>query len=177
MSIIHHHPRAGHLREATCLGVFLAIRFSIFGKKSFPFQVNLTSRAVKALRVPVLVECLHPAIAGFDRKLTSSALSLEHDLPILFTIHFAVFDVEASTTDRLVTLWAQEATRAERVVQGIHALPHDFSSTFSALWSEVFLVILLTQKLASLFDEAHAEQRTFTVGVWAVETARTPRLV
>jgi len=124
--------------------MFLAEGLSIFCIKAFAFQVLLTSRAVEALGVPVLIECFHPTIAWLDRKLTPVALSLEHGLPILFTVVFAVFHVEATAADRLIALRAQETTWTERVVQGIHALPHDFDSTFSALRSEVFLIILLT---------------------------------
>lgn len=106
--------------ETTRLGVFLAVRLSVLGEETLAFQVHLTGRAVETFRMPILRERFHPSIAGLNRELTTVALCLEQQRPIFRTIDFSIFVVEATGSNWLVTLTAQEAAHVESVLKRIY---------------------------------------------------------
>jgi len=68
----------GGCSEATSTSVLLAVRLSILCYKALTLQAHLTSRAVEALRVPVVLQSLNPAITWLNRELTTIALGLKH---------------------------------------------------------------------------------------------------
>lgn len=75
---------------ASCHSMLLTIRFATLSVEGLTLKVYLTSRAIEAFRMPVLVEGLHPAIARLNGELATIALSLEHGVPILLAVDVAV---------------------------------------------------------------------------------------
>jgi len=82
--------------------------------------------------MPVLVQCLDPAIAGLYGELAPVALGLEHGLPVFLAVILAFLHVEATTSYRLAAVSAQEALRMVGVLQGVHTLPHDCVAALAA---------------------------------------------
>lgn len=72
----------------------LAEGSSSFGKETLPLQVFLANRALEALGVVVVVQCLNPAVSGLDRKSTAYALGGEELVPVFLAVRHSVFEVE-----------------------------------------------------------------------------------
>jgi len=157
--------------------MFFAEGTSSLGIERLPFQINLTSRAIEALRMPVLIKSLNPTIARLNGELTTVALSLEHRLPIFFTVRLAIFHVEGTLADLAAALHAKETLGMVGVLQGIHALPHDGVSALLAARSEVLLVIFLAEQLTLLLNEADPDEGRLAVRVGAEEVIGAPGLV
>jgi len=64
------------------------------GKKALSFQILFACRAIKTLRVVIIIHSLHPFISRLNSKFTSMALYSEHFIPILVTVWSSIFQVE-----------------------------------------------------------------------------------
>jgi hypothetical protein len=127
--------------------------------------------------MPVLVECLDPAIAGFNWELTTIALSLEHGGPIFRAVDLAVLIVEATCTYWLMALTAQEATHVEGVLHCINHFPDNCTAAFSTPWCEILFIILFTIQLSLLFNKSNVNEWCMAVRIGADEMIWAPSLV
>jgi len=77
--------------------------------------------------VVVVVEGLHPPVAGLDREATGNALGGEQLVPVFLTVRQAVLQVEGAVSKDLVAVGAGEALGVEG---GRHRLQAVLSSHF-----------------------------------------------
>lgn len=127
--------------------------------------------------MPVLIECLHPAIAGLDGELAPEALGLEHLLPVFGAVDFAILNVEAASANRLVTLHTEEAVHVEGVFNGVNHLPNNGVSALATARGQVLLIVLLTVEVGLLLHESDAHQLHPALRVGAHEVAGAPGLL
>jgi hypothetical protein len=157
--------------------MLLAVRFTVLGEETLTFEVHLTRRAVETFRVPVLVECLDPTIARFNRELTSVTLSLEHRSPVFRTVDLAILIMETSSAYRLVALTAQEATHMKGVLHGVHHFANYSTTTLSATGCKILFVIFFAVQLSLLFHESNVDQWLTAVWIGTDEMVWAPSLV
>jgi len=103
-------------------GVAAAERLSRLDKELLALQVLLAQRAVEALAVVVVVEGLHPSVAGLDREAAGDALGREQLVPILLAVRKPVLEVERRIGEDLAAVSAHEALRVERAAHGLQAV-------------------------------------------------------
>jgi hypothetical protein len=155
----------------------LAIRLSALDEKTLTFEVHLAGRTVEAFRMPVLVQCLNPSIARFDRELTTVTLGLEHQRPILWTIDGSVFIVEASGSNRLMAFAAEEAVHVEGVLQCVDHFANDGTAALAAFRCEVLFVVPFAVELTLFLDEPDVDEWHSACGISTDEVIRAPGLV
>lgn len=65
-----------------------------FGEETLSFQIAFADSALEAIGVIVLIQRLHPPIAGGNGQSAANALGGEQIVPVLLAIGKAVFQVE-----------------------------------------------------------------------------------
>merc|ERR1711934_812525 len=90
-------------------GVAAAERLSRLDEELLALQVLFAQCAVEALAVVVVVEGLHPSVAGLDREAAGDALGREQLVPILFAVRQPVLEVERRVGEDLAAVSAHEA--------------------------------------------------------------------
>lgn len=108
--------------QTLTFGVAAAERLPRLDKELLAFQVLFAQRAVEALAVVVVVEGLHPSVAGLDREAAGDALGREQLVPILLAIGQPVLEVEGRVGEDLAAVGAHEALRVERAVHCLQAV-------------------------------------------------------
>lgn len=83
---------------------------------------SLSYSAVEALTVIVVVQCLHPTIAGLNGEATSIALGGEELIPIGLAVGIAILQEEGRVAKDLAALAAREALRMEVLANGVQAV-------------------------------------------------------
>lgn len=103
-------------------GVAAAERLSRLDEELLALQVLFAQCAVEALAVVVVVEGLHPSVAGLDREAAGDALGREQLVPILFAVRQPVLEVEGRVGEDLAAVGAHEALGVERAVHRLQAV-------------------------------------------------------
>lgn len=153
-----------------------------------------TYGAVEALTVVVVVQGLHPLVAGFDGESAGEALGREQFVPVGFAVRVAFLQEERAVAEQLATVGTLEALRMELLADGVQAV---------SLWNtfvekSVFLIVdlfrtnlnsgvalaadggqelleaVLAVQVTLLLHESDVGQRAFAVAVVADEVIRAP---
>lgn len=82
----------------------------------------LAYSAVEALTVIVVVQCLHPTIAGLNGEAASIALGGEELIPIGLAVGVAILQEKGRVAKDLAALAAREALRMEVLANGVQAV-------------------------------------------------------
>jgi hypothetical protein len=138
--------------------MFLAIGFSPLGTKLLPLQINLTARAVEALRVEVLAHGFNPFVSWFNREVTAGAHGLEHLGPVCFTVEFTLLNMELGASNWLITRSTQEAIRAEALVHCIYTFPNNSFVTFVTMRSKFSSIAILTVEDTTFVHKTNVQQ-------------------
>jgi hypothetical protein len=85
-------------------------------------QIKFTYSAIETLTVVIVIQCLNPSIAGFNREAAGEALCGEEFIPVRFTIGLAFLQEEWIVAEQFATISALEAFRMEFSADGIQAI-------------------------------------------------------
>ena len=88
--------------------MILAVWSASFCIETLTLQRSIAQRTPEAGGVVVVVDCLHPTIAGCDWEITGHTLRSEQFVPISFTIWQAIFQIERCVREYLFTVGAHE---------------------------------------------------------------------
>jgi len=102
--------------------VSLAKWFACLHKKTLTLQIFSAQRAVEALRVVVVVECLHPPVTRFDGEPAGDTLGREQLIPIFFAVRQAVLQVEGEVGEGLAAVGAAETLGVEVGAEGLQTV-------------------------------------------------------
>lgn len=81
-----------------------------------------TYGAVEALTVVVVVQGLHPLVAGFDGESAGEALGREQFVPVGFAVRVAFLQEERAVAEQLAAVGTLEALRMELLADGVQAV-------------------------------------------------------
>uniref|UniRef100_A0AAG5D770 Uncharacterized protein n=1 Tax=Anopheles atroparvus TaxID=41427 RepID=A0AAG5D770_ANOAO len=157
-------------------GVVFAERTATLGKEALSLEVlfaitingGMTYGAVEALAVVVVVQGLHPLVAGLDGESAGKALGGEQIVPVLLAVGIAFLEEERAVAELLAAVRALEALRMELLADGIQAI------ALRARRCQELLEAVLAVQVSLLLDETDVGQRTLAVSVVADEVIRTP---
>jgi len=103
-------------------GVAAAERLSRLHEELLTLEVLFAQCAVEALAVVVVVEGLHPSVAGLDREAAGDALGREQLVPILFAVWEPVLEVKGRVGEDLAAVGAHEALGVEGAAHRLQAV-------------------------------------------------------
>jgi len=96
--------------------------FSSFSIETFALHIFLAERAVEALWVVVVVECLHPPVTRLYGEPAGDALGREQLIPIFFAVRQAVLQVEGEVGEGLAAVGAAETLGVEVGAEGLQTV-------------------------------------------------------
>jgi len=126
--------------------------------------------------VVVVVEGLHPPVAGLDREATGNALGGEQLVPVFLTVRQPILQVEGAVSKDLVAVGAGEALGVEGGRHRLQAVPSYFFSALAAVRSKETTIAILTVKLAFFLNKADVLEGLPAGLHGAEEVVRTPGL-
>lgn len=145
-----------------------------FREEALSLEVLLATGAIEALTVVVIVQGLHPFVAGFDGESAGEALGGEQFVPVGFAIGIAFLQEERAISEQLSAVCTLEALRVELLADGVQAVTLDSGVALAAQGGQELLEAVLAIQIALLLDESDVGQRTLAVGVVADEVIRAP---
>jgi len=130
--------------RTSCTSMAFAVWSALSSKESFTLQSAVTDIASEAFRMPVSLQSLDPSVSGLDRKLTTSAFSLEQPLPIIEAVWVSILHMEGSSADWYLTFATDKALLVPGLLQSSYCVTHDREPTLGTSRSKVSLIVLLT---------------------------------
>lgn len=152
----------------------LAERATTFREEALSLEVLLATGAVEALTVVVVVQGLHPLVAGFDGESAGEALGGEQLVPVGFAVGIAFLQEERAIAEQFSAVGTLEALRVELLADGVQAITLDSLVALAAHWGQELLEAVLAVQIALLLDESDVSQRALAVGIVADEVIRAP---
>lgn len=152
----------------------LAERATAFREEALSLEVLLATGAIEALTVVVVVQGLHPLVAGFDGESAGETLGGEQLVPVGFAVGIAFLQEERAVSEQLSAVGTLEAIRMELLADGIQAITLDSGVALAAERGQELLEAVLAVQIALLLDESDVGQRAFAVAVVADEVIRAP---
>lgn len=152
----------------------LAERATSFREEALSLEVLLATGAIEALTVVVVVQGLHPLVAGFDGESAGEALGGEQFVPVGFAVGIAFLQEERTISEQLSAVGTLEALRVELLADGVQAISLDSDVALAAERGQELLEAVLAVQVALLLDESDVGQRAFAVGVVTDEVIRAP---
>lgn len=163
------------MTDCLCLAsVILAERTSTLREEALALEVLLAAGAVEALTVVVVVQRLHPLIAGLDGEATREALGREQLVPVGLAVGIALLQEERTVAEQLTAVGALEALRVELLTDGVEAVALYSGVALVADRGQELLEAVLAVQVTLLLDEADVGQLTLAVGVVADKVVRAP---
>lgn len=192
-------------RSSVLLNSFCTSEWRFWERKKLIFrriQINLfvlqrsTYRAIKALTVIVVWQCLDPSIASLDWETACKTFRGEQFIPIGFTIWTSFFQEEWTVAEQFTAISAIEAIRMEMLSNGIQAIALEsnncdqlkkekmknswrliylnFGAAFVARRCQEFLKAIFAVQIALLFDKSDILKWTTASTIDAYEMVWTP---
>lgn len=154
--------------------MILAERTSTLREEALALEVLLAAGAVEALTVVVVVQRLHPLIAGLDGEATREALGREQLVPVGLAVGIALLQEERAVAEQLTAVGALEALWVELLTDGVEAVALHSGVALAADRGQELLEAVLAVQVTLLLDEADVGQLTLAVGVVADKVVRAP---
>lgn len=110
----------------------LAERTTAFREEALSLEVLLATGAIEALTVVVVVQGLHPLVAGLDGESAGKALGREQLVPVGFAVRVAFLQEERTVSEQLSAVGTLEALRMELLADGIQAITLDSGVALAA---------------------------------------------
>lgn len=145
-----------------------------FREEALSLEVLLAAGAVEALTVVVVVQGLHPLVAGFDGESAGEALGREQFVPVGFAVGIALLQEERAVAEQLAAVRALEALRMELLADGVQAVTLHSGVALAAHGGQELLEAVLAVQVTLLLHEADVGQRALAVAVVADEVVRAP---
>lgn len=155
-------------------GVVLAERTATLREEALSFEVLLAAGAVEALTVVVVVQRLHPLVAGLDGESAGEALGREQLVPVGLAVRVTLLQEERAVAELLAAVRALEALRVELLADGVEAVALHAGVALAADRGQELLEAVLAVQVTLLLDEADVGQRALAVAVVADEVIRAP---
>lgn len=152
----------------------LAERTTAFREEALSLEVLLATGAIEALTVVVVVQGLHPLVAGLDGESAGKALGREQLVPVGLAVRVAFLQEERTVSEQLSAVGTLEALRMELLADGVQAITLDSGVALAAEWGQELLEAVLAVQITLLLDESNVGQRALAVGVVADEVIRAP---
>lgn len=147
---------------------------SAFREEALSLEVLLAAGAVEALTVVVVVQGLHPLVAGFDGESAGEALGREQFVPVGFAVRVTFLQEERAVAEQLATVGTLEALRMELLADGVQAVSLNSGVALAADGGQELLEAVLAVQVTLLLHESDVGQRAFAVAVVADEVIRAP---
>lgn len=145
-----------------------------FREEALSLEVLLAAGAVEALTVVVVVQGLHPLVAGFDGESAGEALGREQFVPVGFAVGIALLQEERAVAEQLAAVRTLEALRMELLADGVQAVTLHSGVALAAHGGQELLEAVLAVQVTLLLHEADIGQRALAVAVVADEVVRAP---
>lgn len=155
-------------------GVVLAERTATLREEALSFEVLFAAGAVEALTVVVVVQRLHPLVAGLDGESAGEALGREQLVPVGLAVRVTLLQEERAVAELLAAVGALEALRVELLADGVEAVALHAGVALAADRGQELLEAVLAVQVTLLLDEADVGQRALAVAVVADEVIRAP---
>lgn len=147
---------------------------SAFREEALSLEVLLAAGAVEALTVVVVVQGLHPLVAGFDGESAGEALGREQFVPVGFAVRVTFLQEERAVAEQLATVGTLEALRMELLADCVQAVSLNSGVALAADGGQELLEAVLAVQVTLLLHESDVGQRAFAVAVVADEVIRAP---
>lgn len=145
-----------------------------FREETLSLEVLLAAGTVEALTVVVVVQGLHPLVAGFDGEPTGEALGREQFVPVGFAVGIALLQEERAVAEQFAAVGTLEALRVELLADGVQTITLHSGVALAADGGQELFEAVLTVQVTLLLHESDVGQRAFAVAVVADEVVWTP---
>lgn len=145
-----------------------------FREEALSLEVLLAAGTVEALTVVVVVQGLHPLVAGLDGEPAGEALGREQFVPVGFAVGIALLQEERAVAEQFAAVGTLEALRVELLADGVQTITLHSGVALAADGGQELFEAVFTVQVTLFLHESNVSQWAFAVAVVADEVVRTP---
>lgn len=145
-----------------------------FREEALSLEVLLAAGTVEALTVVVVVQGLHPLVAGLDGEPAGEALGREQFVPVGFAVGIALLQEERAVAEQFAAVGTLEALRVELLPDGVQTITLHSGVALAADGGQELFEAVFTVQVTLFLHESNVSQRAFAVAVVADKVVRTP---